>query len=265
MLGTPLYMSPEQFSGNQIDARCDIYSAGATYFHMLTGQAPYVECENLTRLMYAHFQGAVPDPQAVDPQLPAPCTEIVKRAMAKRPEDRYESAGDMAQAAVALLGELCDTESAALTDSTQGHGTIASQFSGSVVRASSVIRPPPTNIWLLEPSRMQARVLQQQLVELGVAQVQIFQTIAETMAGLADKVPQGIISAMNLDDGSGDDLAAQLKTHPAGATIPCFLIASKTADFGSGSHPGRPLVLQKPVTKEMLADVLRRVSASAAR
>ena len=106
LLGTPLYMSPEQFSGAQVDCRTDLYSAGATYYHMLTGAAPYSESKNAVQLMHAHCMRPVPDPRAVFPEIPEACAQIVMRAMAKQPENRYATASEMALAATSLLNSL---------------------------------------------------------------------------------------------------------------------------------------------------------------
>ncbi len=241
-IGTPLYMSPEQFSGSSVDARCDLYAAGATYFHLLTGKSPYGHAENLMKLMVAHCHAPVPDPRELVPEIPAAAAAIVGRAMAKRPEDRYETAEDMAFAAMELLGELCGS------GSTRAGKTSASE--------------PSRAIWVLEPSRMQARVLQQQLVDLGVTEVRIFTTIGETLAGLANEIPRGIISAMHLDDGSGDDLVVKLRAQERGAAIHCVLISSNPTDVaGRANGPGRLLVLPKPVTNQVLAEVLQRIGA----
>lgn len=106
LIGTPLYMSPEQFSGAKVDGRTDLYSAGATYYHMLTGTAPYAESKSLMHLMYAHCHRPVPDPRAVVPEIPEGCAQIVMRAMAKSPEERYATASDMALAATSLQASL---------------------------------------------------------------------------------------------------------------------------------------------------------------
>lgn len=256
LLGTPLYMSPEQFNGGQIDARTDIYSAGATYYHFLTGKAPYVESKNLVQLMFAHCQKPVPDPRELVPDIPEACAKIVMKAMAKQPEDRYATADDMAIAAISLLDGLTSASTSAAVSSRPASPTSAlpSNPAGSQVSIGSLV------IWLLEPSRMQAKVLQQQLTGLGVAQVRVFSTIAETFNALQAEAPHAIISAMHLDDGNGDDLAAQLRGHPRGASVLCFLVSSDAAVVDSGSyHPGRPLVLPKPLTKEMLTGALSRI------
>jgi len=97
MVGTPQYMSPEQFRGAKPDARADIYSLGATYFALLTGQAPFASAgSEMMKVMYAHTHAPRPDPRTVDPEIPAPCADIVAKAMAREPDERYASADEMA-------------------------------------------------------------------------------------------------------------------------------------------------------------------------
>ena len=83
VLGTPLYMSPEQFSGVGVDHRADLYSAGATYYHLLTGERPYATATNLMQIMFAHSTGPILNPVDVVPDLPAECAAVVARSMAK--------------------------------------------------------------------------------------------------------------------------------------------------------------------------------------
>lgn len=238
LIGTPLYMSPEQFNGSTVDWRTDLYSAGATYYHMLTGQAPYADSKSLVQLMYAHCQRPVPDPRELVPTLPDGCVQIVQKAMAKNVEDRFASASDMALAATTLLATL--------------------QSGGGNHPATGI---SSLTIWVLEPSRMQAIVLEQRLKGLGINRIRQFTTIAETMSALDSESPRAVLSAMHMDDGSGDDLAAQLSGHPRGKSVTCFLVSSNAAEVGSGSYPGRPMVLSKPLTKEMLADAMNRLLA----
>jgi eukaryotic-like serine/threonine-protein kinase len=95
VVGTPYYMSPEQCQSKTLDARSDIYSLGATYYSLLTGVTPYHEIESTVQVMFAHVHGQPLDPRQVNPSIPDVCAEIVKRATAKRPEDRYQSAVEM--------------------------------------------------------------------------------------------------------------------------------------------------------------------------
>ncbi|MEA2169000.1 MAG: hypothetical protein QOF76_2300, partial [Solirubrobacteraceae bacterium] len=102
-LGTIDYVAPEQARGERVDARTDTYSLGCVLFQALTGTVPYPLDNDLAKL-YAH--DAKPPPSALErtPDLPAPFEAVLKRAMAKNPEDRYLSAGDLGRAALAAAG-----------------------------------------------------------------------------------------------------------------------------------------------------------------
>jgi serine/threonine protein kinase len=109
VVGTPFYMSPEQCEAKPLDHRGDLYSLGATYYCLLTGKDPYHETDSLTQLMYMHCHGPIPDPRSLNPTVPEACSRIVARAMAKAPDDRYQSTGEMLadlQAMVATLSRL---------------------------------------------------------------------------------------------------------------------------------------------------------------
>jgi serine/threonine protein kinase len=97
LMGTPHYMSPEQCLGGAIDHRADIYSLGATYFRLLTGQTPFAD---MSPLAVAHKQvnDPHPDPRTVNPAVPGICVRIIDRALAKNPADRYQTAAEMAAA-----------------------------------------------------------------------------------------------------------------------------------------------------------------------
>jgi serine/threonine-protein kinase len=102
--GTPPYMAPETFEGRSQDARTDIYSLGVTLFEMLTGRRPY-KGEDLKSLEEAVRSGPAPRIRDLDPSLPASLDAIVARSMARKVEDRYGSAAELADA---LRGELVD-------------------------------------------------------------------------------------------------------------------------------------------------------------
>jgi hypothetical protein len=94
VVGTPAFMSPEQCRTTPLDGRSDVYSLGATYFTLLTNRMPFVG-ETVLEVLFAHCERPVPDPRADRLDLPEGCTAIVRRAMAKRREDRYPDAGAM--------------------------------------------------------------------------------------------------------------------------------------------------------------------------
>ena len=102
IVGTADYMAPEQVRGDPSDARTDIYALGCVFFQMLTGKVPY-ERDTTLATMFAHVNEPPPglEPPLVD-EFPE-FTPVVQQAMAKNPEDRYMSAGDLARDAAAAL------------------------------------------------------------------------------------------------------------------------------------------------------------------
>lgn len=95
VVGTPYFMSPEQCESKAVDVRSDIYSLGASYYTLLTGKNPYEDSESAMKVMYAHCHGDIPDPRSANPGIPEACKAIVATAMAKSPEDRYQSTAEM--------------------------------------------------------------------------------------------------------------------------------------------------------------------------
>lgn len=95
LLGTPNYMSPEQAAGKPVDARTDIYSLGAVMYEMLVGRKPF-HSENAEKLLQLIAYKAPPAPHELDARIPMALSQIVMKAMSKRPEKRYETAERMA-------------------------------------------------------------------------------------------------------------------------------------------------------------------------
>jgi serine/threonine protein kinase len=96
LIGSPAYMSPEQARiGTQVDGRSDIYSLGVMVFEMLTGELPY-HAENPMKLVLKQIMDPVPDILSINPDLPPECDAIIRKAMAKDPEERYSNALELA-------------------------------------------------------------------------------------------------------------------------------------------------------------------------
>jgi serine/threonine-protein kinase len=94
-IGTPTYMSPEQACGEPADARSDIYSLGAVMYEMLTGQKPF-QSRDTDKLLQMIALKTPPAPHEVNPEVPEALSQIVMKAMQKRPEKRYQHAHEMA-------------------------------------------------------------------------------------------------------------------------------------------------------------------------
>ncbi len=93
-IGTPEYMSPEQIQGRVPDRRSDVYSMGIVLYEMLAGIAPF-KAENTLAVLYKHVHEQPPTLARVRTDLSAPVVNLVSRAIAKKPEDRFQSAQDM--------------------------------------------------------------------------------------------------------------------------------------------------------------------------
>ncbi|HYE65698.1 MAG TPA: protein kinase [Pyrinomonadaceae bacterium] len=98
IIGTPQYMSPEQCSqASEIDSRSDLYSLGVILYEMLVGHVPFTG-ESSTAIMLKHLQEPPPPVMEERRDLPAAVGRVVARALAKRAEDRYQTAGELAEA-----------------------------------------------------------------------------------------------------------------------------------------------------------------------
>jgi serine/threonine-protein kinase len=105
ILGTPNYMSPEQIMGQKIDARSDIFSLGVLFFQLLTGETPF-KGDNLSSLLYQITQGKHPSLRERNPKIPGICERIIDKALAKNPQKRFKSAGEMAYVIQSLLAKI---------------------------------------------------------------------------------------------------------------------------------------------------------------
>src|SRR5262249_10653218 len=93
-MGTPLYMSPEQAEGKTVDCRSDVYSFGVTCYHMFAGEPPF-RGATAVEVALQHIGGQVPQLAAPRPALPPAVCAVVHRMMARRPEDRYQTAREL--------------------------------------------------------------------------------------------------------------------------------------------------------------------------
>jgi serine/threonine protein kinase len=96
-VGTPDYMSPEQVIGGDVDTRADLYSLGVVLYQMVTGTTPF-RGETPMQIAAQHLQIPPPSAQMMRPDLPMEAEQVLQRALAKRPADRYRSARDLADA-----------------------------------------------------------------------------------------------------------------------------------------------------------------------
>jgi Protein kinase domain len=138
-VGTVDYMSPEHLRGEHCDARSDVYSLGCLLFAALTGAPPFRR-ETVPATMHAHLHDPLPRASLVA-AAPAAFDRVLARALAKRPEERYPSAGDLGRAALAAASGESVTEA----ERTVARGAAAPATAPTAhVAPSTVWRAPST-------------------------------------------------------------------------------------------------------------------------
>ncbi|MFQ5944027.1 MAG: serine/threonine protein kinase, partial [Anaerolineales bacterium] len=109
LIGTPAFMSPEQCQGEEIDARSDQYALGAVLYQLTTGRLPY-DGDTPMSVVIKHINDPLPRPRYLNPHLPDMLEAVILKAMAKDPDDRYESVSGMNIAFSVALEETVDFE-----------------------------------------------------------------------------------------------------------------------------------------------------------
>jgi eukaryotic-like serine/threonine-protein kinase len=102
VVGTPQYMAPEQLFGEPVDGRADLYATGAVLFECVTGR-PVFEAPSLVALLARHMDGTPPNPRLLNAEVPDSLAAVILRALARRPQDRYASAGEFLRALETVL------------------------------------------------------------------------------------------------------------------------------------------------------------------
>ncbi len=127
-IGTPAYMSPEQGLGRPGDHRSDIYALGVMLYQLATGQLPY-EADTPLAVMLKHVNEPLPLPRTFKPDMPEGLERIILKAMAKNPDDRFQSADEM----LASLGDLDNAQLLVIPP--------ASMAAGATAHAATVAMP----------------------------------------------------------------------------------------------------------------------------
>ena len=140
MMGTPAYLSPEQVENPKaVDIRSDIYSLGATFYEILTGQVPYPGKSSYD-ILRKIFSDPVPDPRSLNAEIPPELAAVVMKMLAKDPRKRYQTPAELQIALAQLIPSLSDTDLQYIVKSivsngnktAGGNNTCNSSFSGTL-------------------------------------------------------------------------------------------------------------------------------------
>ncbi len=145
IVGTPAYMAPEVSDLGGLTHLIDVYAFGVGLFEMLTGRLPY-EADTAIGMLMAHAVKPIPDVQALRPELPDTVQEIIDRALAKDPMDRYQSAGEIAADLQAVL-----------LPTGQHAGYLAPNRVDTIEQTPVAIPTPPDQIDLATTTPLQSR------------------------------------------------------------------------------------------------------------
>src|SRR6185503_2879149 len=104
IMGTPAYISPEQAQGQDVDQRSDIYSLGIILYEMVTGRVPFTADTPLAVIL-KHISDPMPLPSALKTDIPAPIEQVILKALAKKPQDRFATAAEFLSAWKRALDE----------------------------------------------------------------------------------------------------------------------------------------------------------------
>ena len=141
VLGTPSYMSPEQFMGQTVDGRSDLFSAGVILYQFLTGEKPFTGA--LTTIMHKVLKEEPAAPSALNVQVPRPFDALIRKALAKRPDERFQNGREFATALkLAAAGQAVPGDSDA-TLVNDVDATLANAAEKTIAQARPAAPPTP--------------------------------------------------------------------------------------------------------------------------
>ncbi len=276
LLGTPLYMSPEQAIGDAIDGRSDLFSLGTICYEMLSGTQPFMG-DNYAAVIQNILHGTITPPSKLGKEVPAEVETIVMRSLNREPSKRYRTALEMARAIEAVLGQ-----DKILNVRTRLRRLVGGQYQTDVDReipnkspyakrrvlpfiVSSMIALAVVLLFVLDPDRLETvrsrfGALRSPdpvpaAVEQGAPATVALQGSAFEMGGLENVIPETPQVGYDPGDTSADTLAIQLPVGTDGTTVERDSTARDTLDAGQtevheDTHPSAASIDQPPSHEE---------------
>ena len=167
VMGTPLYMSPEAGTGKPLDARSDIYSMGATFFHALTGMPPFTGRSSM-EILACHINAPLRPLRSVNPEVDPELASIVERMLAKDVTKRFQSCEEVLSA----LRALAPPSRAHNRGTRTRRASVKPDWAPEPAHEAMTLRPETVRVAIARPWRQRALALTP-LMALGIAATQL--------------------------------------------------------------------------------------------
>jgi beta-lactam-binding protein with PASTA domain/predicted Ser/Thr protein kinase len=287
VVGTAQYLSPEQARGETVDSRSDVYSTGCLLYELLTGRPPFVG-ESPVAVAYQHVREPASPPSTYDTELPPEIDSIVMKALAKRLEDRYQSAAAMRSDIERYLAGRPVQAPAVPVTPMEGTTFLPADTSPTAAVPSAAYypqeeEPKRTGLWIMLGVLLVALVgaaafIVPQMLDDPVEQVQVPRVVglqqAAAVAEIEDAgleaivtpkpdedVPKGEVIAQdpNGDEyvDKGDTVTIEVSTGPPARVVPSVLTLSKADARRALMAQGfkvRVEIREDDVTKDQVLD-----------
>ncbi len=282
LLGTANYIAPEQaLDSANVDHRVDIYSLGCTLFFLLEGR-PLYSAGSLMALLLKHRDAPIPSLQQSQADIPAGLDEIFQRMVAKGPDDRFATMAEVVHAlerlkATVVLSDARPARVASpprhvspaevtvaseavepVADSSDFQLTLREPDAEEAPTPSDVRRVSDLKVVLVEPSRFQARIARQYLLELRIENVVTTGSGRQALELAKSEGTNVVLSSMHLGDMTGVQLAEALHADPDCSGVGFVLASSDHDSVEARKLLEAPLtvVLPKPFDLRRLAHAL---------
>ncbi len=262
VLGSVDYMPPEQaLDATTIDHRADIYILGATLYFLLTCGPPYPG-QTMMETLLKHRDAPIPSARATRSDVPKDLDALVRRMLAKSPDDRFQSMSNVVTALEKVHNTL-DTLGAETVCVGRDTITVPRAVSDHTMDLTALSAAPNAGLYVLlvEPSRTQASIIRKYLHSQEIRQVATVASGEEALKIVRTDRPDAIVGAMHLADMTGVQLARQIRT--ASSTPPGFVLIhaeTENDDARALSKCAQATALQKPFTPAQLVEALSLVT-----